>query len=306
MEAAINTVTLAEAIYLNVKFEKPGNTSQLTKAEKEMALREAQREGVNTNLLRATKTLWESEAYTEICKFDKERSALLLRRTLPATTIFRAGFRLIPADTVEYWQQDLEAWREARNGLIDRFLRTYEQALEQARQQLGPLFNAAQYSSVNKMRRSFNLSWVFFQACLPEGMTEGGKAREILESLTRETLIECRIALRESFYALVKKAADRLKVQEDGTKNVFRDTLTTNMQEFLNVFDSQNSIVGDLALRDLVEKARAIFSLVPEAERLRTDLALRERVRETMQEVQDVMEREEMVAAGSVNLDLTE
>lgn len=299
---------LSPSLYMSVKFQRPGNTSKLTKGERDLVLRRASEDGVDPALLKATKTLWESSAFDKIVSFDKERQAMLNKWALPATKILRSGFYRIGVGEVEQWHGQLSLWQDQRMGLVDVFGGEYAQVREVAIPSLGPLYRPEQYLTRQQMQESFGMSWCFFSLCIPQELKEASEAaanesQALLSSLTEETLEECRVALRYSFYDLVKRAAERLKVREDGKKEVFRDSLVTGMEEFLDTFSKRNAITGDKKLAELVAEARAVFSQVQEPNELRTKLQLRERVQRTMAEVQETMEQGLMLAS-EVSIDL--
>jgi hypothetical protein len=71
--------------------------------------------------------------------------------------------------------------------------------------------------------------------------------------------------------------ADRLAPGEDGKPKIFRDTLVSNLQEWLDVFDKR-ALTDDQELIDYVKKARAMVSgikpeTVRESESLKAELA---------------------------------
>jgi hypothetical protein len=189
-----------------------------------------------------------------------------------------------------------------------RFLGVYQDAIENARLRLGPLFRQEDYLSMTEMQENFGFRWNMFSLSVPESLPATVKQEQVsvLERLGQEVVEECRVALRTSFYALVARAADRLRVKRDGTKVVFRDSMVEGMREFLETFTDKNTLCDDAELAALVEKARAIFAAVPDAERLRTDLQLRSRVQEVMQEVADTMVSQGLIEVGVRDIDLSD
>ena len=103
-----------------------------------------------------------------------------------------------------------------------------------------------------------------------------------------------REALRESFSGLISNATARLKVSNDGKKKVFRDSLVTNLQEFLDIFERRD-LTNDTALNKLVVKAKNVMGNVGDAQELRDNLGMRKTVRDTFEQIEKTMADNVMV-----------
>ena len=289
MNPMIEERELRPALYLNVKWGKPGNSAKLNKAEKDAVLTERTNSGdtYDATLINLTKKLWESPAYDAIVRFDKEQQARLQRYTLPANRVLKEGVYRIGVYEASYWDDLLTSWRREREELVTKFLDVYSGVLEESKRRLGPLWREEQFPTVDKLQQSYRLSWSFIQLVIPEELKQGdpalaAKAQQVLDTLTKETIAECQAALRTAFFAHVTRAAERLKIGEDGKKTRFNDTLLTNMQEYLEFFTARNSTVGDVDLAALVERTKNLLVGVDDADVLRDNMALREQVQREM------------------------
>jgi hypothetical protein len=99
--------------------------------------------------------------------------------------------------------------------------------------------------------------------------------------------------MRQSFADLIEHAASRLTVNPDGKKTVFKASTISNIEEFLNLFDSRN-VVGDTELKTLVERARQVLHGV-KPEDLRGQDSLRASIRDAFTNIKATMDRNLML-----------
>ena len=86
------------------------------------------------------------------------------------------------------------------------------------------------------------------------------REREKAAKAWKETLEQWKALLRTGMADLVNHMVDRLSMNADGKPRVFRDSLVTDLREFLGTFDARN-VANDGELAALAEKARAILAL---------------------------------------------
>jgi hypothetical protein len=94
--------------------------------------------------------------------------------------------------------------------------------------------------------------------------------------------------VREGLAELVAHLVDRLTGDKDGKLKVFRNSIMTNLNEFLEVFNARN-ITDDQQLAALVDKARRLISGV-DAETLRESKNVRETVRTGFAKIQTALD----------------
>jgi hypothetical protein len=95
---------------------------------------------------------------------------------------------------------------------------------------------------------------------------------------------EVRQALRVGLADLVDRMVERLDTNGDSKPKVFRDTLVTNLSEFIESFAPRN-ITDDAELGRLVDRCRGVLDGV-DADALRASTAVRSKVRDGMARVQ--------------------
>ncbi len=176
---------------------------------------------------------------------------------------------------------------------VPAFEADFAPAIERARTDkikdggLGPLFVANEYPSAERAAGCFGLSWNWLSLDIPENLPAELRAqqKEKLERQFADAAEQVQLALREGLRELVKHATEALTPGEDGKKRIFRNTLTENIQDFINTFGARN-IMGDAELAALVQKAQEVLTGIQgkpgqkQADALRTNDAMREATRQ--------------------------
>ena len=219
----------------------------------------------------------------------------LYARSLPSYGTLRDGVYRLPLTLVDQVDEELEAFRQRRQALIDKFLDRYPAMVNEAVARLRTLYNPADYPHLDQVAARFTFDYRYLAFMTPETLSARLLARERVKAAAEVSteVEEIKLALRSSFAELVYHAADRLKAGPDGKKSVFRDSLVQKLEEFFQYFNQRN-IVDDRELAGLVERARAVMKgLAPQE--LRDDDVLRQQVQQTMQTIKDTMDGNLMV-----------
>jgi len=200
---------------------------------------------------------------------------------------------LIPLGLVEQVDAKISEYQDLRRDLVDRFLAVYDAAVASAKTRLNGLFDAADYPGVEKVRAAFYVDVRYLAFGVPEKLE--GIRRDIFErektkaeTQWREASDEVRQALRAGLADLVDRMVERLKGNGDGKPRVFRDTMVTNLGEFLDTFAPRN-ITDDEQLGRLVDRCRNLLDGV-DADALRASDAIRSRVKSGMEQVQATLD----------------
>ena len=189
-----------------------------------------------------------------ITKYQAQARAMHYRLTLPWSD---NGQRLLPTKALLEYQDTMGKCKTEFESLVDKFLIKYDTLVAAAAFQLGTLFDRNEYPASEQVGRKFSM----FSSFTP--LPTSGDFRLDIESSVQQELItqyEARAAAQlaqanqESWTRLhtaLSKISDRLKVDVEGKKNVFHDTLVTNAIELCDLLTVMN-VTGD---RDL-ERAR--------------------------------------------------
>ena len=236
------------------------------------------------------KELLESPELKAVTTEDNAIRQWVYTRSLPSYGTLRDGVYRLPLTLVDQVDEELEAFRQRRQELIDRFLERYPAMVNEALARLRALYNPADYPHLDQVAARFSFQYRYLAFGTPDMLSARLLARERSKAAAEvaSEVEEIKLALRSSFAELVYHAADRLKVGPDGKKMVFRDSLVQKLEEFLTYFNQRN-LVDDRELAGLVERARAVMhGLAPQE--LRDNDSLREQVQHTMQVIKDTMD----------------
>lgn len=243
----------------------------------------------NSDWLRGRKHLINPETLNPIravvsrARKDMERHAL----PFPLNSL-----TLIPREQLSRIEECLathssDYWKE-----VEKFVSQYEEARENARENLGDLFSEADYP-VN-IRSRFGFEWQYLTLDVPGKANiltpeiyerEKAKFKEMMEE-TRELAIA---ALRQEFFDHVSHIVERLTRSPDGKPKVFKNCMVEKIQDYLEAFDARN-LFGDEQLAELVQKAKAIISGVS-PESIRENVWLKNGIAEGMGKITQTIDQ---------------
>jgi hypothetical protein len=239
-------------------------------------------------MISVSKEILESEVLDKIKSLDGEIRDYVNRRTVPGMSLFRAGCYLVRTEIVAEIDAKLERYAERRQELVDLFMEEYEDRMsrdecerDEARR-LGSLYDATDYKSAEKVRRTFSMETRYIAFSTPDKLAsissdiyqrEQDKGIRAIHDAT----VEITNIIRAEFAELVDHAVDKLTVAPGEKPKVFRDSLIGNIESFLDTFADRN-LADDADLADLVARAR---SLVRDPKDLRDIPSLRASVAES-------------------------
>ena len=237
------------------------------------------------------KELLESPELKAVATEDDAIRKWVYARSLPSYGTLRDGVYRIPLTLVDQVDEELEAFRQRRQALIDKFLEGYPALVNKALIRLRALYNPNDYPHLDQVAARFTFDYRYLAFMTPETLSARLLSRERAKAAAEVSteVEEIKVALRAGFAELVAHAADRLVVRPDGKKVAFRDSLVSNMEEFFGYFGARN-LVGDDELAALVERARESMKGVT-AQTLRTDDVTRASVKDTLDQVKAEMDR---------------
>lgn len=235
--------------------------------------------GADAACVSASKRLLDCAELKAVGALDSEIKAYLGARALPSP--FRGGIWLIPLTMAEEIDLQLQTYRTRRGELVSAFLAVYREAIDAARERLGPLFSPSDYATENEARAAFGIEWQFVSMDTPSALRNVSAAmfereRERAEALWRDASEDIRQALRVSLQELITHTAERLRQRPDGTRPVLRDSVLGNLSEFLEFFEARN-LTDDAELGALVERAREVIAGI-ETDELRRNPDMRQSI----------------------------
>lgn len=245
------------------------------------------------SLIRASKALLQSEQLAAIKSRDGFGRQWLYSRCIP-NKVIKSGVYLCPIALIEQVETYMVTWQAERTALVNRLAGIYETLVANDRIALKSEFVAEDYPGVklrddgtlkvnsNALAACFGIDWQFVAFETPSSLKqvsdeffEAAKAKESAKwaSVSEDVMY----AIRSEARGLISNMVDKLTGKDDGKPKIFRNTLVTNMNDFLDLFDAKN-VAGDQELSKLISNARQIMAGVT-ADTLRQQEPLRDSVR---------------------------
>lgn len=206
----------------------------------------------------------------------------------------RGGVDAIALELVKPVDDKLLAYEARHNALVEKVCEVYPAKVEEAKQRLGVLYRITDYPPVERVRAAYAMYWQYVSIGTPQALEqisteilkrEEGKAAAKVAEAADEIVKVLSLTLKELTDAMI----ERLTPGEDGKARVFRNSLVTNLTEFLDLLPARN-IVRNQELNQLAEQAKQILKGVDPAT-LRASREIREYVRTKMEDVKGKLEQ---------------
>ena len=282
----------AETVILALTIRRPGNRRTLTAGEVTVRARQADlfdsKEETDPDMIHVGKTLLESETLKLIIKRQGELRRWIYARALPSD-VLKAGCYRLSVKLIADVEDRLSQETKDLAGLVDEFIEFYPSIVEQAKAKLRELFDPEDYPEPDELRQAFSIKWAYIMLATPTGQLStisaalAHREQEKAAAAVRAELDSIRGALYAEFSGLVTHMVDRLSTAPGEKAKTFRDSLVTNMTEWLDLLESRNA-TGDGELAALAAKARGLLQGVDPAT-LRTDKTFRAQVAQNFAEI---------------------
>jgi hypothetical protein len=195
------------------------------------------------------------------------------------------GIMLLPLGLLETVQERLEAYSSERQAMVDTFVEAYPQLCAHAAEQLGSLYDVANYPNVAEIKGRFVYEWQYVTFGVPSSLAK--ISQEIFKSEQAKAARQMQVAtdeitaiMRQTLYEMVSHLQDRLTPTPEGKPRVLRESAVKNLQEFLSTFDLRN-VTDDADLAAEVQKIRNLIGNTS-AVSLRSSEEFREKIRSGM------------------------
>lgn len=206
------------------------------------------------------------------------------------------GSRILPVDAYGRYTEVMRKHRVAFEREVKEFIAAYPEFVEQARDDLGALFNAADYPSARDVARRFH--WSVTVLPMPDAadfrvdmdaatvaMLQADVAASVQDAVSRAMG-----DASERLHRVVRAMADKLAAYKPDLGkqgNPFRDSLVENVREVCDVLPLLN-LTGDARLAAAIEQVRDTLA-VHDAQALREDETLRRDVAAKADAIADAM-----------------
>lgn len=237
----------------------------------------------NAEWLKGAKVLIDPDCLSPIRAVLSKARGHLTKNALPFPI---HGLTLVPKETLARIDETLCQMKAEFEAEVEKFIGSYEEEREKARESLGHLFNEADYPI--DVRRKFRFEWRFITMDVPgrSGLLTPElyeREKEKFQVLMEETRELATVVLREEFAGIVRHMVERLSGEEDGKPKRFQASMLEKMGEFLDSFGDRN-LFADEKLAELVDQAREVVSGLS-TEELRQDGNLRRYIADEMNQL---------------------
>lgn len=200
------------------------------------------------------------------------------------------GWRLLPSANFMAFSEKMRELRAAFDTAVEAFLLDYPTLREAARQRLSGMYREEEYPNALDIRCRFSATVEFspvpskddFRLTLP-----AEHAEEIERGVTDRVSRATAVAMEDAWNRL-RVSVDAVRERLSDPKNVFRDSLITNVRDVVDVLTRMN-VTNDPTLEAMrVQVASEIASLDPQ--HLRTSTRTRKEAAEKAQSILDRMQ----------------
>lgn len=271
--------------------------------DNEAAAHTAMHYQANAEWTKFTKALVNKGALKDVKKAEAAARATHKEFTLPWN---EQGQRLLPAAAFHDYQTKMGQHRDDHEAAVDRLIADFDDLVEEARTELGGLFNPAEYPDSAELQAKFlfdmELTTLDVTGDFRVEMTNEEMER-LQDEITKRTETRLAAAMTDVYqrlHAVVTHMADRLRAynpEGEGTdkegntvkrvENPFRDATLNNVREIVDLMPKLN-VTGDPALDDLAREVRQNL-LDADAKTLRTDEQKRAEVAQRAEEIAGAM-----------------
>lgn len=222
--------------------------------------------GTTTRAGNYNKKLFADEpAFDAISKFAGNARTFHYHATMPWSD---SGLRLLTTAMYFEYHKMISQMEMDFSGLVDEFLNDYNNMVLRAQHKLGTMFNVHDYPDADSLRDKFRFSVKF--SPVPDVGDWRVDINNDAQQVLKESYASAYTANLESAYQDVwtrtHEALLNMSNKLTGNqKQIFRDTLVTNVKEMVDLLDKFN-ITGDATMRQAKVKIEsALLGVTPDA-----------------------------------------
>ena len=222
--------------------------------------------------------------FDAISKFAGNARTFHYHATMPWSD---SGLRLLTTAMYFDYQKTISQMEMDFSGLVDEFINDYQNMVLRAEHKLGDMFDVLDYPDPDSLRDKFRFS-VKFSPVPDVGdwrVDIGNDARETLQMSYQQAYTANLEQAYKDVWDRTHEALANMSTKLAGNnKQIFRDTLVTNVKEMIDLLDKFN-ITGDAKMRQAKVKIQSALSgVTPDALREDDEFRL-----DTKQKVDDLL-----------------
>jgi hypothetical protein len=263
----------------------------------------------NVTYVRAQKDLINHKEVQAIKSLDIAFKNWLWTRSIP-TDLIRRGLYMVPLELLGAVLKETDAYIAKRDMLVEDLIARLPRLIQEAKVDLGVLFDPTQYPKPDKIRRLFSVDVRIIDAPIISTKLKKYDAKEYkrqMQKFSRDWEAEfgnIRLALRRGFKDVLDKMVDRLKNEDngDGKRRQFRSAVLRDLVDFMDTFAARD-VTGDSQLATQIARARKLLDGV-DLQTLKNDTGIREQILAGFQNMAGVVNKLDIVSKSGRAVDL--
>lgn len=264
-----NSALMDNCVLMLLNLGKLGNRKKVSSNEVEV--------NADKDYVKVSKVLLDSEELKLIEQCQNNLRAYVAGRCLPSS--FKAGMYLLPMPLVEEVEARFDMFHAEHDVLVREFVSVYDTRVSEAKTNLGALYNITDYPSRDYVAASFYMRRSYMEFAVDSKLEKFSpklfkQQQEQLFSEWQQAEQAVISALRANALDLVSHLVERMGVDSDGKKHIFRNSSVEKLREFIEIFQYKN-VTQDVDLADIITQCQCLMEGV-DPESIRTDDALRE------------------------------
>lgn len=198
---------------------------------------------VDPTRLRVSKYLLDAPELKAIQKHNALVRHWVRNKSVPS--FLRGGMYMVRLQTSESIDVYLAEQQEALTPLVEAFCDALPLRIQESKEKLGPAFDMADFPTADQVRAALKWKWQWLSMDTPSSLKkisqgffqrEAKKAEEGLKSVLQNV----ELLLLGEAKQLLAHAIDRLTPDTDGKKKFFKNTITSNITEWLTNLPLRN------------------------------------------------------------------
>lgn len=279
-----------KCVCLILEFSAFGNAKRITDVDAKSSGAVIETDATPARLT-VTKKLLESPELDAISKHKGQVTNWVRTRNIASAL---KGVPILPMKLVDQVDARLMKAKAERKELVELAVAALAGHIKEAKKELGPAFNKADYPDPEEFREQFSMRWRYVTFDTPKNLKEVSaelykREQEKAEKQWQAIISDVTALLRGEMAGLVEHMLQALTPDPTGKKKRFHATIlgehanggAGNITDFLKMFEARN-ITDDAELAKVVSKARALLEGV-DADSLKTNEDLAAKVKTGMQ-----------------------
>jgi len=264
---------------------------QVSNRRKLSSSTEAIKTEIDRDMLHVGIDLYDAPELKACRRFLTSLKLAVRSKTVPS--FLKGGMYMVKVEAVEEIDALLFKAREDFRPLVEAFAAVADERKEESRARLGSAFNPGLYPTAEQINALYRIDWKWLTMSTPDSLKKISvqffeREREKQEEALQEAVHEITNMLTLEAKGLADHMVDRLTPDEDGKPKIFRNSMVSNITEFLANFKLRD-VGSSEELQSQVERMRKLTEGV-QPDDLRKSDSLRQDVHEGFKRVAQTLD----------------